>query len=254
MINDTDHHSLTETRSPEMSWENLERMDWQLWLLATLLIFVLGAGLLSFMFPSAFWLGGGLEAAGPERAFFGFCVLLALVLVYLLQKQAKVRQLRRELYEAQANLAKVEREAAIQSFETLPGMNQFRDAMAMEYRRASTSGAHLAVVLLTVPGAALEGLGRMARLLRSLLRQGETLYRISDMAVGILMPGMKLSEAASFAAQVESLSGFSKKEIEMNITAYPEDASSLNALEGNLRRHNGIDVDPLQSPLALQRP
>ena len=254
MIQDPEHRLSEERSSPEMSWEKLDRMDWQLWLLATLLIFVLGAGMLTFIFPSVFWLKEGLGVTAPERAFFGFCVLLALVLVYLVQKQAKVRQLRRELFDAQADLALAEREGAIQSFQTLPNVNQFRDALAMEYRRASTSGAHMSVVLFTAPSAPLETLGRMTRTMRALLRQGETLYRTSDQAVGVILPGMNLSSVASFAAQVGSLSRLSQKELEVNITAYPEEASSLAALEANLRRQDRDDHRPIESLLSLQRP
>jgi hypothetical protein len=38
-----------------------------------------------------------------EQAFFGFCVLLVLILLYLFQKQANVRRLKRDLVEAQAS-------------------------------------------------------------------------------------------------------------------------------------------------------
>ena len=254
MTQDPENRISSETRSPEMSWEKLDRMDWQLWLLASLLIFVLGAGLLTFMFPSAFWLKEGLGVTAPQRAFFGFCVLLALVLVYLVQKQAKVRQLRRELFDAQADLAIAEREAAIESFQTLPTMNQFRDALAMEFRRATTSEVPLSVVLFKAHFASLERLGHMARCVRSLLRQGETLYRISDKAIGVILPGMNLSKGASFAAQAEALSGPFPENLEVNVTAYPDEASTLSALEANLRRQDGNDRRPLESLLALQRP
>ena len=84
----------------ELSWEALERQDWHLWILAVLLMFVLGVSLVSFMFPSAFWFREQLAMQAPQRAFLGFCVLLALVLVYMLQRQATVRRLKRQLFEA----------------------------------------------------------------------------------------------------------------------------------------------------------
>ncbi len=105
--------SLSETQAQQISWATLDRLDWHLWLLASLLILVLGASLLSFMFPSAFWLERDLPVRAPQRAFIGFCVLLALVLVYLLQKQATVRQLKRALFEAQTDLATAEWAATI---------------------------------------------------------------------------------------------------------------------------------------------
>ena len=128
------------TKPINMNWETAERLVWHLWVLAILLIFVLGVSLLGFMFPTAFWFGQELPMQSPQRAFFGFCVLLALVLVYLLQRQATVRRLKRQLFEAQAAVVAAEREADAQAFLDLPGTAEFRDALAMEYRRASTSG------------------------------------------------------------------------------------------------------------------
>jgi hypothetical protein len=238
MTNNLDLIPQTEIRSQELSWETVDRMDWQLWSMAILLILVLGIGVLGFMFPSVFWLGQELTVKAPERAFFGFCALLVLAVVYLLQKNAKVRQLKRQLIEAHRALTSAEREADIQSFQALPSLNQFRDALAMEFRRASTSAAYMTVLIFTASRVPPEGLGRMSRQLRSMTRQGESLYRISDNAVGVILPGMKLSNGASFAAQVENICGISKENLEVRITAYPEDASGLAELEGRLRRQD----------------
>ena len=230
----------SQASHPKVTWETLDYLDWQLWMLAVLLIGVLGVGVLSFMFPTAFLLKESSAIRAPERVFFGFCVLLALTLVYLLQKQAKLRQLKRELVEAQTALARAEQEADIQALQTLPSLDQFRDTLAMEYRRASTAGTHVAVVLFNAPSVPLEGLGRMTSLVRSMLRHGETLYRISDKAVGLILPGMKLSNGMSFAAHVEALSGFPKRDLEVKITAYPDDVSTLTELEGKLRKGSKI--------------
>ncbi|MBI4458970.1 MAG: hypothetical protein HY648_02790 [Acidobacteria bacterium] len=219
------------------NWEALERLDWHLWVLTILLIFVLGISLLSFMFPSAFWVGSDLALQTPQRAFFGFCVLLALVLVYLVQRQATVRRLKRELFNAQAAVTAAEQETATQAFLGLPGIAQFRDALAMEYRRASSSQAALAAVVFTAPKASPYALGRLTHLLRGILRRGESLYRISDKAVSVILPGMKLGDAASFAAQAETLSEIAREELETRVTSYPEDAPSLAELEGRL--HGG---------------
>ena len=221
--------------SPEPSWERLERLDWHLWMLAILLIFVLGISLLSFMFPSTFWFGEQLPVQRPQRAFFGFCVLLALVLVYLLQRQATIRRLKRQLFRSQAETLAARREAAIHSFQTLPGMSQFRDTLAMEFRRASASRANLAVLMIMASNATLEKLGEISNVLRALLRQGESLYRLSDTGIGIILPGLELNKAASFIAQAESFLGLPKGELEVTLTAYPDHAGSLTELEQQLQ-------------------
>jgi hypothetical protein len=70
-----------DSQRKDMTWESVDRLDWHLWLLSILLIFVLGVSLLGFMFPTAFWFGQELPMESPQRAFIGFCVLFALVLV-----------------------------------------------------------------------------------------------------------------------------------------------------------------------------
>lgn len=218
-----------------LDWVKLERLDWHLWLLAALLIFVLGVGLLSFMVPAAFWFIDPKSAKGPERAFFGFCVLLALVIVYLLQRQATVRDLKRRLFESEKARAAAEQFATTEAFDALPGLSQFRDALAMEFRRASTSGTHLSEVIFKVATSSSEVLGRMARLLRSTLRRGETLYQLCDNAIGVILPGMQLSDAAYLAAQLERLSGMSRGDLHVTVSAYPDDASSLAELDSRVR-------------------
>jgi len=205
-------------------------------MLAILLIFVLGVSLLSFMFPSTFWFGEELAVARPQRAFFGFCVLLALVLVYLLQRQATIRRLKRQLFRSQAEAVEARRETAIRSFQTLPGMSQFRDTLAMEFRRASASNANLAVLSLIASNPTLEKLGQICNLLRALLRQGESLYRLSDTGIGLILPGLQLNTAASFVAQAEGLLGLPKGELGVRMAAYPDHAESLAELEQQLRR------------------
>ncbi len=222
-------------QSSDSNWEKAERLDWHLWLLAILLIFVLGISLVSFMFPAVFWLRDGLPLKSSERAFFGFCLLLALVLVYLVQRQATVRALKRQLYEAQSALLKAQREAAAQAFLDLPGIVQFRDALAMEYRRASVSGQRLADVVLRVPGALPQTLGSVAQVLKSLLRPGESMYRIADDAIAVVLPGMKTSDAAHFCERVKVLSGGVGWDLRIEVTGYPDNVLSLTELEAPFR-------------------
>ena len=223
------------TERTNMNWETAERLDWHLWVLAILLIFVLGVSLLGFMFPAVFWFGRELPIAAPQRAFFAFFVLLALVLVYLLQRQARVRQLKRNLFEAREAIVVAEQKATAEAFLTLPGTPQFRDALAMEFRRASNIESHLSEVLFKAPNIPLDTLGRLVKHLRHMVRRGESLYRISDKAVAVILPGMQLADAASFAAEVEGIAGIAKDELEVTLTAFPDDVSSLAELGARIR-------------------
>ena len=86
-----------EKTPAEVSWVAIDRMDWELGLLAVLLILVLGAGLLSFMFPAVFWPGRERLLVPQEPAFYGLCALLGLTMAYLLQRQVQLRRLKRGL-------------------------------------------------------------------------------------------------------------------------------------------------------------
>jgi GGDEF domain-containing protein len=225
------------THKQEASWESLEQQDWHLWILAVLLMFVLGVSLLSFMFPTVFWLRGRSDLGTPERAFFGFCVLLALTLVYMLQRQSAVRRLKRSLYFAEVAAREAEERTHLVSLTALPEIGQFRDSLAMEFRRASLAGDCLSVVLLD-SGARSEGeLGQLAQLVREMLRPHETLFRISSRRFGLILPMLNPNDVRSFADQIShrlrrALPGH---EISSTVIVYPEQAATLTELEGRLR-------------------
>ena len=220
-----------------MSWEGLERQDWHLWILAIPLMLFLGINLLSFMFPNVFWSRGEMALSTPQRAFFGFCVLLALALVYMLQRQATIRRLKRDLCKARSVAVEAEEAAILQAFASLPEVSQFRDLLAMEFRRAMQSNVRLAVVLLDVPNASRVTLGGIANFLRNLLRQGEKLYRVSGSAFGLILPGMQPKDAAAFAAQSEDRLGlhFTDFRVASTVIVYPEEAGGLAEFESLLR-------------------
>ena len=237
-----EQHAMRGSFDQRAKWESLEQQDWHLWILAVLLMFVLGVSLLSFMFPTVFWLARESDLATPERAFFGFCVLLALTLVYMLQRQAMVRRLRRSLYLAQLAASDAEQRVRMVSLTSLPELNQFRDSLAMEFRRASRTGDSLSVVLLDVgteaPGNILEDdLGHMAHLLREMLRPHENLFRLSPQRFGLIVPLLNAADVTAFANQItERLRrALSSLEIASTVIVYPEQATSLTELEGRVR-------------------
>jgi hypothetical protein len=226
-------------RQEELNWESVDRLDWHLWILAISLLFVLGAGLLGFMFPTVFWFGRDLPIAAPQRAFFAFCLLLALVLVYLMQRQAAVRRLKRKLYEAQIALRTAEQQTSVQVFLALPERPQFRDALAMEFRRASSSDGHLSVVVFRLGKDSRQQISVLVSALRTLLRRGESMYRIGEQGIAVILPSTPLATAVSFDAQVEHFAGIPKEDLQTRVTSYPEEVSSLTELEGKMTSEDG---------------
>jgi GGDEF domain-containing protein len=221
----------------EKHLEHLDRQDWQLWTLAVLMLFVLGVSLLSFMFPAIFWNAQELAVRAPQRAFVGFCVLLSLALLYMLQRQAQVRSLRRQLFKALTLAAEGEQRALWRAFQSLPGMRQFRDSLAMEFRRASATEKPLAVVLLEVSQNEAEGMGPIAATLRQMLRRSESLFRLADTSVGMILPGSSLVEANALVVQAEQNVRLNRPDLKLNsrVTAFPDEAHSYYDLEEKLR-------------------
>lgn len=218
-------------------WQNLDRQDWHLWMLAVLLVFVLGTSLLAFMFPTAFWFQQESIVTAPQRAFFGFCVLLALVVVYMLQRQAAVRTLKRQLYRAQTMAAAAEQEAILRVLGALPDVSQFQDSLAMEYLRATRSGGSLSAVFLSVPGATAGQRGVISFMLHMVLRSGESLFRISDHAFAIILPGSSAAHAASFAEGLADRirTACEKLSPQMCLRTFPEQVTSFAEFESALR-------------------
>ena len=228
----------------DISWEKIDRLDWHLWTLSTLLIFVLGISLLSFMFPSVFWRTPDVELDSSRRAFFGFCTLMGLTLIYLLQRQATVRKLKRRLYTSQLALETAERRAAEEAFSNLPGTDQFRDALAMEYRRASIAQQSLGAAILSVPKKGSEELlGRMAKFLCSTMRSGESLYRISETGLAVVLPRMATNEVAALVARAEKAINLPVDLFDVHGVSYPSEASSLAEMEAKLRKSRSADTE-----------
>lgn len=127
--------------SLDTSWTSIDRRDWHLWLVAFLLIFVLGVGLLSFMFPAAFWERGGVVQA-PDRAFYGFSLLLVLTLAYLFQKESKLRELKRLQWEE-----RLVHNAFHDPLTDLPNRLLFLDRLGLCVSRAKRNPDYLFAVL-----------------------------------------------------------------------------------------------------------
>jgi hypothetical protein len=223
-------------RNEMTHWQQVEQRDWQLWLLSTFLLLILGVGLLTFMFPTAFWSARDSALSAPQqRAFVGFTVLFGLALVYLLQRQAEIRHLRTRLFEAQAAVAEAEVSAVKEFLQALPGQGPYRDALAMEYRRASIAGHQLGTAILSFPYSSPQTVGRAARHLCSTIRAGESLYRVAEFALALILPKMAPQDVAAFISRVEASSGVPKGWMDATIVCYPSEAASLAEMEGRLR-------------------
>lgn len=181
----------------ETSWVSIDRRDWQLWLLAFLVILVLGVGILIFMFPAAFWERGEFLDA-PDRAFYGFCLLLVLTLAYLLQNQFELRELKRKEWEER--LLHI---AFHDSLTNLPNRMLFLDRLGLCVSRAKRHPDYLfAVLYMDLDRFKMinDGMGhevgdqmlkQVGQRLQSSLRTTDTVSRLGGDEFAILMDDIK---------------------------------------------------------------
>jgi diguanylate cyclase (GGDEF)-like protein len=193
----TNQHLPSKEPMPETSWVSIDRRDWHLWLVAFMLIFVLGVGLLSFMFPAAFWERGEVLLA-PNRAFYGFSLLLILTLAYLYQKESKLRELKRKQWEA-----KLVHTAFHDPLTDLPNRLLFLDRLALCVSHTKRHPDYLFAVLymdLDRFKTINDGMGHVAgdqllvqagRRLCSCLRPSDTVSRLGGDEFAILMDDIK---------------------------------------------------------------
>ena len=224
--------------------EKLERMDWELWILAIAIISILAFGLILFMFPAVFGEEQGAEVTLVQKSFFGFCILILLLNVYLIQRQAGIRKLRRTLREEQSRNIALRLQAAQDLMASLPGEDRFEDALAMEFRRASGANSPVSLLGIRVTPAAtlterqdqMAALGDSAKALLGKLRKEDGIFHWENGVFGIILPGIDPKEASAVKKRMKGtlsdVSGVAERfASEVHLATYPEDADSMHQLK-----------------------
>src|SRR5579862_606823 len=116
---------------------SLDRRELQLWILALTMILILSMGVAMLIFPMMYSLPVDLTGIPARAIFFGFCALSALVVGYFVDRHLVIRSLRAELEKKKHQVEAIRKEASADLLATVPGVNMFRDRLAMEHRRAS---------------------------------------------------------------------------------------------------------------------
>jgi hypothetical protein len=133
-------------RAPSAS---LDRREMQLILTASLAIVVLPGGLVLFMSPVVFS-----PTAPPNwelsSAFFGFCVLSALLAGYLVDRQRTIQKLRIQIVEDRMRSSHALKQASADLLQALPNFDSFQDRLPMEYRRAVSANYELSVLVVAI--------------------------------------------------------------------------------------------------------
>jgi len=221
--------------------ERLERRGLQLTILSAVFVLILASGLAAFMYPLVFVHPEGNKWT-LRVAFFGFCALTVLFLVYLFDRQRTFTQLKQHL------LAELERNVALQiqantdQLKSMPDLSHFWDRLTMEFRRARTMERMLSLVLVKTklsPRAAEHdknaALSDAAKALARRLRQTDSIYRLSDTLFGVVLPETDTINAKRIAVRFqEELQGVRAHygaTFELSAHNYPDHVKSEHELE-----------------------
>jgi GGDEF domain-containing protein len=223
---------------------NLNRRQWELWMLALTVILILAVGMALLMYPTALSNDVIVSGTTKRKIFFGFCALSVLLVGYFLDRQIVINQLRQRVAEEHKQVVEIRHEASVDLLATLPGFNVFRDRLAMEHRRAAST--HLPLSLLVVqlePSPQLPdkdeidtALGDAAKALTRKLRAEDSMFHFHRGVFGILLPGVGTENAYSISSRLteglHDASGASTRFLfDVRLINYPEDASSAREME-----------------------
>lgn len=222
----------------------IDRRDSQLWMLAIAIILVLAAGVALLMYPAVVTGPLPLSGATLRKVFIGFCVLCALLVGYLLDRQLVIRRLRRQLSEEQTQNARLLEQASADLLETLPGFSHFQDRLAMEFRRAANTQLPLSLVMVSLrPSPALSDTGGVAtafgdaaKALIRRLRREDSIYLFRLGVFGIVLPGLSGANANRVAERLDEgltdASGASNRfSFDVRMLNYPEHSATAREME-----------------------
>jgi GGDEF domain-containing protein len=223
---------------------DLERREFQLSIFACSAIVVLAGGLALLMYPAVFSNHDPTLSRTPRIAFFGFCALACLLVIYIFNRQHTIHRLRVQMAMDRKRSLEALGQASADLLSTMPNFDTFEDRLTMEFRRASAAELKLSVLVVSVKlhGAladssdGVSALGDAAKTLSRKLRQQDSIFVLRPGHFGIVLPGVgladvkgvcgRLGEGLSDAAGVNNRFTFKIESI-----SYPEQTSSAHDLE-----------------------
>lgn len=221
--------------------DRLERRGLQLTIVSAVFVLVLAGGLAAFMYPLVFVHPEGNKYT-LRVAFFGFCALTLLFLVYLVDRQRSFAKLKDHLLlELERNID-LQIQASTDLLKSMPDQNHFWDRLTMEFRRALTMEKTLSLLLVKAkpgPKASLNdqsaALSDAAKAMSKRLRPSDSIYRLADDLFGIVLPETDTLNAKRIALRLqEELQGVRLRHpssFDLTVYNYPDQVKSSHELE-----------------------
>src|SRR5260370_27020511 len=176
--------------------DNLERRELHLSIFVAVIVMMLAVGPRFMMFPVVC----SYQVPGERTmhiAFFGYCGLCILLTMYLWERHATIRQLRREMIEGRRQIAETRRQASVELLKTMPNLSSFQDRLPMEFRRMVTTTQKLSILVITIkfppdhagPSQTASALADAAKVIARKMREQDSIYILAPPCFGVALPG-----------------------------------------------------------------
>jgi GGDEF domain-containing protein len=233
----------TTTTIDRKQFDQIRKREFQLTVVAAVFVFVLSVGEAALMYPLVFVHPEAGNIWTLRVAFFGFCALAVLFVIYLVERQYTVNKLKKTLLEQWERNIELRFQASADLLQNMPDLNHFWDRLTMEYRRALTMQQTMS--LLTI-GAKLglksgsesektEAWGDIAKAMARNLRPTDSIYRLAPDLFGVVLPGTSKPQADRVATRL--LDGLNEVKFkhgcvfETGVHNYPDDVKSSHEFE-----------------------
>ena len=222
----------------------LDQRDAELWILAIVTILILAGGMALVVYPAAYSGTVTLSGGSVRKIFFSFCVLCVLLVGYLTERRVTIRRLRKQLEEERTRSSHLLGQASAELLGSLPGFEQFREGLALDYSRAAAFRQPLSLVVMSIKisqqvvdagetsTAYVDAVKAMIRKMRS----QDSIYLLAAGVFGILLPGVfgdhanRVSERLSEG--LTDASGANKRfSFELRVINYPQHAAAAEEME-----------------------
>lgn len=222
---------------------SLEKREVQLSVFVSVTVGVLAVGTAVLMYPFVFThqISNDLTL---RTAFFGFCALSVLLTLYLWDRQATIRRLRRQMAEDRRQMMETRRQASVELLKTMPDFSSFQDRLPMEFRRMATTSQKLSIVVITCrfppdhssPSETSSALGDAAKVIARKLREQDSIYILAPACFGAVLPGVDAETAQRVCGRLSDgladAAGAARRfQYELSVVNYPAHASSAHELQ-----------------------
>ena len=223
--------------------KDVDRRDWQLWVLTLAMILILAGGLALLMYSLVPPNNVLLNEQTMLMCVFGFCILNLLFVGYLIDRHRVIARLRRELNEERSYNLHLRNRGSQEVLQTLLGPGQFHERLALELEHATRAGLPLSALTVSLeahdravaPESYLT-FGEAAKEMLFKLRPEDSIYQFSPGVFRILLPRTASPDAQRVAVRVAGslvdVMGPSRRySFDVRVTSFPEHARTAREMD-----------------------